>query len=68
MIRAFWFAVECFLVYREQERAGGLAYVQFKFLGVPYATGVFAVGRSAWKASDFAANYFAERGYVTKGD
>jgi hypothetical protein len=53
------------MAYR-QARSGRLSYFRLNSWGVPIACGLFASGRDAWRVSDIATNYFAERGFYTR--
>ncbi len=64
MIEALIFAFQCFRIYRRHQRASrGLAtYHRHAFEGVPDLTMIVGSGREAWRISDIATHYFAQRG------
>lgn len=64
LLEAMRFAWKCFLIFRDHQKcsAGGFSTYRCTYAEVPNIVMILGTGREAWRVSDFATNYFADRG------
>ncbi len=68
LIEAVLFARKCFQIFRRHQRTfgrEGLTTYTAEFHGVPRVAMLLGTGREAWRVSDMATTYYAQRGVHT---
>lgn len=64
LLEALEFAWHCFWIYRRHQHSRGGIFSTYRrsFAEVPRVMMVLGTGREAWRVSEFAIHYLAERG------